>query len=187
MSSLNANRKRPHVTEASNKDTKSSIESRLERLEGIIKSLTSSVDETLLALSATPSRRDLNKLPIESNQIIVSEADRPDPELFIGPSHAFSFFQEAPAGIERLPPQGVEDSRQSVISEIQNMSSSLTSAKMANPMKDTTTNFHVPSRSVGYALLSSELIPLPFIVHCCWIIPLTSDSSPRVFTLFSAW
>ncbi|KAJ5523373.1 hypothetical protein N7513_012917 [Penicillium frequentans] len=150
-------KKRPHVTEASNKDTKSSIESRLERLEGIIKSLTSSVDETLLALSATPSRRDLNKLPIESNQIIVSEADRPDPELFIGPSHAFSFFQEAPAGIERLPPQGVEDSRQSVISEIQNMSSSLTSAKMANPMKDTTTNFHVPSRSVGYALLSKFL------------------------------
>lgn len=153
------------MIEASNKDTRTSIESRLERLEGTINSLTRSVDEALLALSAVPSRRDLNKLPITSNQTNVNGADRSDPELYIGPSHSFSFLQEAPAGIKRLPPQGVGDSRQEVISEIHNMSSCLTSAKLPISMKDST-SFYIPSRSVGYALLSSELMPIlsPFIV-----------------------
>ncbi|KAJ5805700.1 uncharacterized protein N7503_003302 [Penicillium pulvis] len=156
VSSVNANGKRPHVTEASNKVTEVSIDTRLERLEGTINSLTRSVDEALLTLSATPSRRDLSKLPIAPNQTIVNGADRSNPELYIGPSHSFSFLQEAPAGIERLPPQGVEDSRQDVISEIHNMSSNLTSAKLPVSKKDSI-SFHIPSKSVGYALLSKFL------------------------------
>lgn len=159
MSSFNANGKRLHVAEASSKDTKTSIESRLERLERIIQSLTSSVEEALRVLSVAAPRRDLSKIPITSNQTIANEADRSDSELYIGPSHSFSFLQEAPAGIERLARQGVEDSRQCAISEIHNMSSSLTSARIGNPTK-ASTGFHVPSRSAGYALLGSELIPL---------------------------
>ena len=160
MSSFNANGKRLHVTEASNKDTEISIESRLESLECTVKSLTTSIDEALHVLSAAPSRKDLNKTPIAPNEVLSNEAERSDSELYIGPSHSFSFLQEAPAGIERLPPQGVEDPRRDVIAEIHNMSSSLTSAKMAKPMKDST-SFHIPSRSVGYALLSSEFSSLP--------------------------
>lgn len=153
------------MTETSDKDTQISIGSRLERLEGIVNSLARSVDEALLALSTAPLRRDSNKIPITFNQGIPNEADRSDPELYIGPSHSFSFLREAPAGVERLPPHDVEDSRQDVISQIHNMSTSLASAKMANSLNDSTV-FHIPSRSVGYALLSSEFIPLPslFIV-----------------------
>ncbi|KAJ5369515.1 hypothetical protein N7509_014127 [Penicillium cosmopolitanum] len=159
VSSFNANGKRLHVAEASSKDTKTSIESRLERLERIIQSLTSSVEEALRVLSVAAPRRDLSKIPITSNQTIANEADRSDSELYIGPSHSFSFLQEAPAGIERLARQGVEDSRQCAISEIHNMSSSLTSARIGNPTK-ASTGFHVPSRSAGYALLGK------FLEHC---------------------
>ncbi|KAJ5623059.1 hypothetical protein N7490_011664 [Penicillium lividum] len=144
------------MTEASDKETKISIESRLESLECAVKSLTRSIDGALHVLSAASSPKDLNKISVGPNQAIANEADRSGSELYIGSSHSFSFLQEAPAGIKRLSPQGVEDSRQDVISEIHNMSSSLTSARMPNPINEPK-SFHIPSRSVGYALLSKFL------------------------------
>ncbi|KAJ5769064.1 hypothetical protein N7520_003623, partial [Penicillium odoratum] len=151
------------MTEASDKETKISIESRLESLECTVKSLTRSIDGALHVLSAASSRKDINKISVAPNQATSNEADRSDSELYIGPSHSFSFLQEAPAGIKRLPPQGVEDSRQDVISEIHNMSSSLTSARMANPIIEPK-SFHIPSRSVGYALLSIRFLHPPLLL-----------------------
>lgn len=147
-------------------NTKVSIESRLEHLERTVQSLASSVDEALHVLSATPSQRDLTKPPNIPNHNIARGENKSNSQLYIGPSHSFSFLQEAPADIERLPRQGLKDTRQGAISEIRSMSSSLTTAKVGNPMGSPTT-FYVPSRPVGYALLGSKLIPPPMIIHYC--------------------
>lgn len=143
-----------------------SIESRLERLERTVQSLASSVDEALHVLSATPSQRDLTQNPNISNHNITSGKNKSNSELYIGPSHSFSFLQEAPADIERLPRQGLKDSHQGAISEIRSMSSSLTTARVWNPM-GSPTNFYVPSRPAGYALLGSKLISPPMTIHYC--------------------
>jgi hypothetical protein len=152
------------VAEPSNGEATSGFESRLERLEHTVKSLTSSVDEALCVLSVETPRRDLTKLTNTSVHKIADEGDRPRSHLYVGPSHSFSFLQETPAGIERLPRQEFEESRQGAIFEIDNMSSGLTTAQIRNTV-ESSAKFHVPSRSVGYALLSSELPSPPITIH----------------------
>lgn len=149
------------MAEPSDKESETGIEDRLERLECTVKSLNSSIDEVLRLLSAAPQRRGSTQILNTSSLPNPDEEDQTNPQLYIGPSHSFSFLQEATAGIERLPRQELKDTRQGVISEINNMSSGLTTARIGNPVEKPA-NFHVPSRAAGYALLSSELNPLPF-------------------------
>ncbi|KAJ5118818.1 hypothetical protein N7448_010525, partial [Penicillium atrosanguineum] len=150
------NGKRFHLAETSEKGSGIGIEDRLDRLECIVKSLNSSVDEALRNLSAVPQRRGSNQTLNTSNLTGPSEEVQSNPQLYIGPSHSFSFLQEAPAGIECLSRQELRNTREGAISEIKNMSSSITTARIENPV-GLSTNFHVPSRSAGYALLSKFL------------------------------
>lgn len=137
------------------------IKDRLERLENAVKTLNHSVDETLHNLSVAPQRRDSTKTRTTLRTALPSEEDKYDSPLYIGPSHSFSFLQEASAGLERLPQQEAQDTRQGAISEVSNIASNLTTARIGNPV-GLSSKFHVPSRSVGYARLSSKLNPLPF-------------------------
>ncbi|KAJ5611392.1 hypothetical protein N7510_008111, partial [Penicillium lagena] len=144
-----------HVAVPSSTDAETDIEHRLKCLERTVQSLAVSLEEVLHGLSALP-RRDLSKIPNISNQKITSGENRSNSQLYIAPSHSFSFLQEAPEGIERLPRQGFEENRQSAMSEIRNLSFSLTAARVGNSMESSTT-FHVPSRPAGYSLLGKFL------------------------------
>lgn len=148
------------MAETANHDTNISIEARLESLECTVKALASSVDEALRVFSAASPPGDLTKRHITSNQTITDEAETSNQELYIGPSHSFSFIQEAPANIAHLPRQGPEDIRQGAISEIHNISSSLRSTRTGAAAKNST-GYHVPLRSAGYVLLGSEPITFP--------------------------
>lgn len=97
-----------------------SIERRLNCLESTVQSLAGSVEEALHGLSTLP-RMDLTRTPNIFNRETASEDNRSSSPLYIGPSHSFSVLQGAPAGIDRLPRQGLEESRQGAMSEIRNL------------------------------------------------------------------
>lgn len=132
--------------------TEVSIESRIDSLERTVQFLAKSIDEALTAFS-TSQQRNFNE---RSHEKSTSEENASDSQLYIGPSHSFSFLREAPVGIQHVNQQGLEER---AITEIRDMSSSLSTAPARYSMENSTP-FHVPPRAVGYILLGSKLITL---------------------------
>ncbi|KAJ5113088.1 hypothetical protein N7456_001622 [Penicillium angulare] len=89
-------------------------------------------------------------------QTNANDAEKVDSEVYIGPSHSFSFLKETPVGIRRLAQPGDDSFVQGAISEIDKMSSRLRSSEVRTPI-ESSSRFHIPSKSAGYSLLGKFL------------------------------
>ncbi|GFG20311.1 uncharacterized transcriptional regulatory protein C11D3.07c [Aspergillus udagawae] len=132
------------------------IEDRLQRLEQTVRSLSSSIDQALQTLSAVSSSRDETRGPDPNNCPMATGNNRPTAQLYIGPSHSFSFLEETASSMKtiRRPPH--DTTLQNAISELGHLSSTLTTAHVENSTEDLST-FYVPSRAAGYGLISKFL------------------------------
>ena len=131
------------------------IDRRLARLEQAVQSLTDSVHQALRAAPTASSRRDGFDRPNEPDRIVSTAKNRSEPGLYIGQSHSFSFLKETPAIIEEATPQHPSTAaRESAHSELQNLSTALTEAQVDQKAGEGDMAFYVPSRPVGYRLIS---------------------------------
>ncbi|GFF58156.1 uncharacterized transcriptional regulatory protein C11D3.07c [Aspergillus udagawae] len=132
------------------------IEDRLQRLEQTVRSLSSSIDQVLQTLSAASSSRDETRGPDPNNCPMAIGNNRPTAQLYIGPSHSFSFLEETASSMKtiRRPPH--DTTLQNAISELGHLSSRLTTAHVENSTEGLST-FYVPSRAAGYGLISKFL------------------------------
>jgi hypothetical protein len=131
------------------------IEDRLQRLEQTVRSLSSSIDQVLQTISAASSSRDETRGPDPNNCPMATGNNRPTAQLYIGPSHSFSFLEETASSMKtiRRPPH--DTTLQNAISELGHLSSRLTRAHVENSTEGLST-FYVPSRAAGYGLISSK-------------------------------
>ncbi|OJJ42317.1 hypothetical protein ASPZODRAFT_137339 [Penicilliopsis zonata CBS 506.65] len=95
-------------------------------------------------------RRSLNALRGDQpGSLIVAQSK--ESNLYIGPSHSFSFLRDT-AGMEGM----LSTANRQAHSELRPLSSILTTAEV-HPPSETGTSFHVPSRLVGYRWVSLHL------------------------------
>ncbi|PWY88274.1 hypothetical protein BO70DRAFT_419955 [Aspergillus heteromorphus CBS 117.55] len=90
-----------------------------------------------------------------SNPTTAAESNKDS--LYIAPSHSFSFLSDTSVNIEAVPGSLSEASRQNAYSELQYLSKSLTTARVDRHPSEDMNTFYVPSRAMGYRLLSQVL------------------------------
>lgn len=154
----------PNKTSAAPKATpefpSESTEARLDRIEGALQTLTSSVNEVLKTFSASRPRTDSARQAATTDPLDNNDARPSGSNIYIGPSHSFSFMQESPAPNEAISHAALNPDGERAISEMRNLCSGLTPentrALRADPFK-----YDVPSRSAGYSLVASMSIPHP--------------------------
>ncbi|KAE8414804.1 fungal-specific transcription factor domain-containing protein [Aspergillus pseudocaelatus] len=132
----------------------SDIEARLRQLEVTVQRLTNSVDRALQTiLSAPPKPTDTARLTRHCQSVTNTESGSSS-DLYIGSSHSFSFLQETPANIDEMPQSSCDETRQSAYLELQYLSDRLATGRVNQSGVEDTTHFYVPSRPVGYRLIS---------------------------------
>ncbi|KNG89742.1 hypothetical protein ANOM_001973 [Aspergillus nomiae NRRL 13137] len=134
------------------------IETRLRHLELTVQRLTNSVDHALQTILSVPPRPINAQKPAEPSHSVAVAANDSNSDLYIGPSHSFTFLQETPANIDAIRRPSCHETRQSARSELQYLSNSLGSAQVAQGTMEDTMSFYVPSRPVGYRLISKFLV-----------------------------
>ncbi|KZL67587.1 fungal specific transcription factor domain-containing protein [Colletotrichum tofieldiae] len=140
----------------------SKIEQRLQRIESILKELSETVEKALEAATAKPVLCN-DGLPCRETQTSNNNALRVDPlpGLFVGPSNSFSFLKEASNNIKAASQTSTTFPYQKARSELQYLSTSLTTATVNMEGIGEMTRFYIPPKAVGYQLMGSFLEHAP--------------------------
>ena len=132
---------------------------RLQQVEQAVEQLTNSINGGLEDRTSTNSNWSLSDVVRESVSTGSSSAQRnePNPDLFIGPSSSFFFLKETSANLDKNTRSLDSPAHQSARSELQRLSTSLTTAVVDHEQDAPDApamSFFIPSRQVGYALIS---------------------------------
>ncbi|KAK2041079.1 hypothetical protein LZ31DRAFT_586737 [Colletotrichum somersetense] len=140
----------------------SSIEQRLQSIESSLQKLTEAVERVLEATSEKPFLGNNSTTPrtTHANDIRASKDER-TPGLFLGPSHSFSFLKEASNNIETASRASTPFAYQHAHSELQFLSSSLTTATVKTEGVGDDEGFFIPSKALGYQLIGTFLEHAP--------------------------
>ncbi|OGM43835.1 hypothetical protein ABOM_007590 [Aspergillus bombycis] len=130
------------------------LETRLRHLELTVQRLTNSVDHALQVILSAPPRSTNDQRPTEPSHSVAAATNDSNSDLYIGPSHSFTFLRETPANIDAIPRPSCDETRQSAHSELQYLSNSLGSAQVDQGVTEDPLHFYIPSRPVGYHLIS---------------------------------
>ncbi|KAL0932308.1 fungal specific transcription factor domain-containing protein [Colletotrichum truncatum] len=140
------------------------IESRLQNIEHIVERLTQSVDQIVaavvpkkLARNPSVSFPNVTSGSAGPSNTITAEHKDPAPNLFIRPAHAFSFLKETKAQIDAIKKASTRLAHQTAYSELQYLSSSLTTATVGSEATKGAKTFYVPSKAAGYQLMGRFL------------------------------
>ncbi|KAF3808274.1 hypothetical protein GCG54_00006893 [Colletotrichum gloeosporioides] len=148
---------------AETSSTIGALEQRLQNIERSILNLTKSVEQVLSAVSPQDSTNTVSSSISESatmtgkvDQVTASLNEAQVPNLFLGPSHSFSFLKETPTHIDAVSKSPSTLAHHNAYSELRYLSNTLTTATVS---PDTTAmkGFHVPPKSVGYQLIGQFL------------------------------
>lgn len=135
------------------------IEQRLHNIERAVQQLTESVGQVLEAVAS--KKGPGNTFPdvsIDKAAENHSEKDDQVPDLFVGPSHSFSFLKDTPARIDAVSRTSTPLMHQGARSELQFLSTSLTTATVNTKIVDEEARFYTPSKAMGYQIIGRELI-----------------------------
>lgn len=150
--------------------TENTIETRLDRLEQTIQLFGDSLDR--LAQTIHPPRAHYHSQTNASNEDRDSSHRNTDHALlYMGPSNSFSFLKEASANINAIPQPPGDVAQHSAHSELQYLSSRLTTAEMQTSIRSSA-EFHVPPRGAGYRLISRAYLFLRLHVLAFMYFPL---------------
>ncbi|KAK2063312.1 hypothetical protein LY76DRAFT_563433 [Colletotrichum caudatum] len=143
--------------------TPSSVEQRLQSIESSLQRLTEAVERVL---EATFEKPVLGNVPTTSRATHTSDIrasnDERTPGLFLGPSHSFSFLKEASNNIETASRASTPFAYQHAHSELQFLSSSLTTATVKTEEgAGDDEGFFIPSKALGYQLIGTFLEHAP--------------------------
>jgi hypothetical protein len=142
----------------------SGVEGRLQHLEYAVKTLADSVERALEAISVAYPRGGDVLRPSSPTRGGARSKDVSNRELYVGPSHSFSFLNDVPFVIDRVVPTPASAlARDSAHSEIQRLSSTLTIAQEAPQTREGAMEFRVPSKAAGYRMISRKAFAHP---HC---------------------
>ncbi|OQE06566.1 hypothetical protein PENVUL_c017G03689 [Penicillium vulpinum] len=124
------------------------IESRLKRLEQTVQQLTGCVNRVLQTI--TPGLPQTNpEVSSPSCHTITTEN--------VGPSHSFSFLEEASANVDAMRQSPDNTTSQKAHSELQYLSGRLTTTEIEQQSDGNATNFYIPSKATGYQLMGKFL------------------------------
>ncbi|KAE8324017.1 fungal-specific transcription factor domain-containing protein [Aspergillus sergii] len=135
-------------------ETHTDIEARLRDLEFTVQRLTNSVDRALQTILSAPLKPADPQSLTGPGQSASASVNVSNSDLYIGPSHSFSFLRETPANIDVIPRLSYDDTRQSAYSELRYLSDRLTTGQVNQNVLEYTPHFCVPSRPTGYHLIS---------------------------------
>lgn len=142
--------------QTSSEPASANVEDRLQQLEQTVQQLTNSVDRVLRTI-LPESQRQRNGLRLLSfHRSHATEQICSDSELYIGPSHSFSFLKEAPANIEAISQPRSNATRQDAYSELSYISNSLTTAQINQKVGGDEMTFYIPSKAAGYRMISRK-------------------------------
>ncbi|KAK1458660.1 hypothetical protein CCUS01_09137 [Colletotrichum cuscutae] len=138
------------------------VESRLCSIEHKLERLASLVEKAVLRAASEKESESDAQTPSRANQAS-SQTDSRIPKLFIGESHSFSFVREATENLRSTPGIPGPSSRQEADaqSELQFLSTSLTTATLEPGHNSHMSGLHVPSRAIGYKLIGTFLEHAP--------------------------
>ncbi|KAK1987780.1 hypothetical protein LZ30DRAFT_579566 [Colletotrichum cereale] len=142
----------------------SSIEQRLQNIENSLQKLSEAVEKVLQATTAKPSPDNNGTTPIvtqASDIHALKLKDERTPGLFVGPSHSFSFLKEASNNIETASQSSTPFAYQHARSELQFLSTSLTTATVNAEGVGDNEGFFIPSKASGYQLIGNFLEHAP--------------------------
>ncbi|KAG7071366.1 Fungal specific transcription factor domain-containing protein, partial [Colletotrichum scovillei] len=133
------------------------VESRLCSIEHKLDRLTLLVEKAVLRAASEKESESDAQTPSRANQAS-SQTDSRVPKLFIGESHSFSFVREATGNLRSTPgiPGPSSQQETDAQSELQFLSSSLTTATVEPGHNLHISGFHVPSRAIGYKLIGKH-------------------------------
>lgn len=141
-----------------------SVESRLDRVELTLQSLTNSVNqilETVKTANTTALHRGGDARRRDTSNRISKE-----PQLFIGPSHSFSMVKDALSNLEGLGGGSSasvaehRDARERLRDLSAAMATTVVGAQCVEE-EDTRTGFHVPTKPIGYGYISRKKSKTP--------------------------
>ncbi|KAJ5827562.1 Transcription factor [Penicillium robsamsonii] len=135
---------------------KDAIESRLKRLEDTVQQLTDSVNQALQTITPTPPQTN-TRISSRTGHPIATEKSGFKSGLYVGPSHSFSFLKEASANIDAIRQSSGHATGQNAHSELQYLSGRLTATEVEQSVANDSTTFYIPSRAIGYRLISRFL------------------------------
>ncbi|KAE8393475.1 hypothetical protein BDV23DRAFT_149253 [Aspergillus alliaceus] len=130
------------------------MEARLQHLERTVRHLSDSVHRVFQTISSARPRADNTQGSRVSHLSPVPDKDRLGSNLYVSPFHSFSFLRETLANIETISQPPGSPARQSAYSELQYLSTRLTTAHVHRDLGEEVAAFYVPSRPVGYRLIS---------------------------------
>ncbi|KAK2013629.1 hypothetical protein LZ32DRAFT_557688 [Colletotrichum eremochloae] len=140
----------------------SSIEQRLQSIESSLQKLTEAVERVLEATTAKPVPGHNETTPrVARTSNIRALKDEGSPGLFVGPSHSFSFLKEASNNIEAASRASTPSAYQHARSELQFLSTSLTTATTKTEGVSHDEGFFIPSKALGYQLIGTFLEHAP--------------------------
>ncbi|KAK7458515.1 hypothetical protein Landi51_01338 [Colletotrichum acutatum] len=133
------------------------VESRLCRIEHKLDRLSSLVENAVLRAASEKESESVAHTVSRANQAN-SQTDPRVPKLFIGESHSFSFVKEATENIRSTPgiPGPSSQQETDAQSELQFLSTSLTTATVEPGHNAHMSGFYVPSRAIGYKLIGKH-------------------------------
>ncbi|KAK2000821.1 hypothetical protein LX36DRAFT_698676 [Colletotrichum falcatum] len=140
----------------------SSVEQRLQSIESKLQKLTDAVQRVLDATPVKPGLGNNEATPrVARSSDIRASKDERTPGLFLGPSHSFSFLKEASNNIEAASGASTPLAYQHARSELQFLSTSLTTAPVNAEGVGDDEGFFIPSKAVGYQLIGNFLEHAP--------------------------
>lgn len=158
QSRTQSNEPTPHLGSARDDLT---IESRLCSIERTLERLASLVENAVVRGATEKESKVDAQIPPRTHECS-NKSDARAPELFIGDSHSFSLVKEATANIRTTPgiPGPPYQQEPDAQSELQFLSTSLTTAAVELGHNSPMTGFYVPSKALGYKLIGSKWIGL---------------------------
>ncbi|WYZ40962.1 hypothetical protein EsH8_IV_001303 [Colletotrichum jinshuiense] len=147
-----------NVPRAANVENTPNIEQRLHNIERAVQQLTESVGQVLEAVAS--KKGPGNTFPdVSIDKAAENHAEKDDqvPDLFVGPSHSFSFLKDTPARIDAVSRTSTPLMHQGARSELQFLSTSLTTATVNTKIVDEEARFYTPSKAMGYQLIGRFL------------------------------
>ncbi|KAK1563999.1 fungal-specific transcription factor domain-containing protein [Colletotrichum navitas] len=140
----------------------SSIEQRLQSIESSLQKLTEAVERVLEATTAKSAPVNNETTPrVTHTSDIRAPKDENTPGLFLGPSHSFSFLKDTSNNIEAALRTSTPFAYQHARSELQFLSTSLTTATVKTEVIGDNKGFFIPSKALGYQLIGTFLEHAP--------------------------
>lgn len=130
------------------------VEGRLDRLEYAVRQLTDSVNQALQTITSASQTDTGISIP---SCTIATKKVAPESRLHTDLSHSCSFLDEASANIDAIRQSPGNTTSQTANSELQYLSSRLTTTQVEQQISQDSATFYIPSKAIGYRLISSKV------------------------------